>query len=68
MKTIPAAERRQTVDTAEGRGHGNPELNEPRSGERVFRRSAAHHAWPSDTTAFCRGYNLSPLGGWWKNL
>jgi len=39
-------------------------FNEPRSGDRIFRRSAAH--LPSDivTTAFSRGFGLTPLRGW----
>jgi len=31
------------------------------SGERFFRRSAAHRAFAHQTTAFSRGYTLSPL-------
>ena len=36
----PGAERRQNVATAEGRGLSS-QLHEPRSGDRIFRRSAA---------------------------
>jgi hypothetical protein len=35
--------------------------NEPRSGERIFRRYAAHLPLDKVTTAFSRGYILSPL-------
>ena len=42
MLSSAAAERRQIVATAEGRGYEVPALSEPRSGERIFRRSAAH--------------------------
>jgi len=34
---------------------------EPRSGERLFRRSVARMTSKSQTTAFGRGYILSPL-------
>jgi hypothetical protein len=57
-----AAERRKNVATAEGRG-GALVPYEPQSGERVFRRSAAHLASKRLTTAFSRGYVLSPLRG-----
>jgi len=57
-----AAERRQTVATAEGRGL-RVQASEPRSGERLFRRSAAQRFLVPMTTAFCRGYNLPPLRG-----
>src|SRR5437899_4453769 len=33
-------------------------------GERIFRRSAAHRELDTKTTAFSRGYTLSPLRGW----
>jgi hypothetical protein len=36
---------------------------EPQSGERLFRRSAAHSFRFPVTTAFSRGYNLTPLRG-----
>jgi hypothetical protein len=36
--------------------------DEPRSGERIFRRYAAH-LLPIDSTASGRGYTLSPLRG-----
>jgi len=59
---VSAAERRQTVATAEGRGLKSV-TNEPRSGERIFHRSAAHARSNNVTTAFSRGYSLPPLRG-----
>jgi hypothetical protein len=40
MMPNPAAERRQSVATAGGRGNDSG-LDEPRSGDRIFRRYAA---------------------------
>ena len=39
------------------------QLRQPRSGERIFRRSAAHGQLETDTTAPSRGYSLTPLRG-----
>jgi hypothetical protein len=50
-------------NTPEGRGL-EFRTPEPRSGERIFFRSAAHLASDPSTTAFSRGYSLSPLCGW----
>jgi hypothetical protein len=44
----------ENVATAEGRGN-EYEIDEPRSGERFFRRSAALATTPVKTTAFSRG-------------
>ena len=37
---------------------------QPRNGERICRRYAAHLAANITTTAFSRGYILTPLRGW----
>ena len=42
LKLFLAAERRQILATAEGRGFQFPASRKPQSGERFFRRSAAH--------------------------
>jgi hypothetical protein len=61
-----AAQRRQSVATAEGRGleFGH---DQPRSGERFCLRSAANPI-AKQTTACGRGYILSPLRGWMAAL
>src|SRR5262245_58054268 len=59
---VSAAKRRKNVATAEGRGL-EFQANEPRSGGRLFRRCAAHLPSNTVTTAFSRGYILSPLRG-----
>jgi len=40
------------------------QLGLPRSGERVFRRSAANGLLETQTTAYSRGYSLPPLRGY----
>jgi hypothetical protein len=50
-------------NTPEGRGL-KLETTEPRSGERLFRHSAAHLPPDTVTTAFSRGYTLPPLRGY----
>jgi hypothetical protein len=61
--SLLAAERRQIIATAEGRGLPLTACASPVRGERIFRRAAAIIQLQSRTTAFSRGYDLPPLCG-----
>src|SRR6266568_199501 len=62
--SLSAAERRKNVATAEGRGSCDSGQHEPAKRERFSGLCVS----PLKTTAFSRGYILSPLRGFGKTL